>query len=59
VRRRSDLVDDEQRVAAEPDEFVLQAAGVVGFGESGDPFAGGGELDTVAGLAGADGESDR
>ena len=39
----ADLVDDEQRVAAEPDEFGLQAAGVVGVGEAGDPVGGGGE----------------
>ena len=31
---------------------------MVGFGESGDPLAGGGELDAVAGLAGADGQAD-
>ena len=39
----ADLVDDEQRVAAEPGQFGLQSAAVVGVGESVDPLAGGGE----------------
>jgi hypothetical protein len=34
----ADLVDDEQRVAAEPDELALESAGVVGVGEAGDSF---------------------
>jgi len=34
----ADLVDDEQRVAAEADELGLQAAGVVGGGEAGRPI---------------------
>ena len=34
----ADLVDDEQRVAAQPDQFVLEPAGVVGLGEPGDPL---------------------
>ena len=34
----ADLVDDEQRVAAEPDELGLQPAGGVGVGEAGDPL---------------------
>ena len=55
----ADLVDDEQRVAAEPDELGLQPAGVVGVGEPGDPFGGGGEQDPVPGLAGADRQPDR
>ena len=50
----ADLVDDQQRDAAEPDELVLEAAGVVGVGEPGDPLGGGGECDPVPGLAGAD-----
>jgi hypothetical protein len=36
----------------------LEPAGVVGGGEAGDPFGGGGERDPVAGLAGADTEAD-
>ena len=47
----ADFVDDEQRVAAEADEFGLQPAGVVGVGEAGDPFRRGGEQDPVPGLA--------
>jgi hypothetical protein len=54
----ADLVDDEQRVAADPDEFLLEASGVVGHGEPGDPLGGGGEQHAVAGLAGADGQPD-
>ena len=50
----ADLVDDQQRVAAQPDQLGLQPAGVVGVGEPGDPFGGGGERDPVPGLAGAD-----
>ena len=50
----ADLVDDQQRDAAEAGELVLEAAGVVGVGEAGDPLGGGGERDAVAGLAGPD-----
>ena len=49
----ADLVDDEQRVTAEPGELGLQGAGVVGVGEAGDPLGCGREQDAVAGLAGA------
>ena len=55
----ADLVDDKQRVAAQPDQFRLEPAGVVGLGQSCHPLAGGGEQDAVAGLAGPDGQSDR
>jgi hypothetical protein len=37
----------------------LDTAGVVGFSESGYPFGGGGEQDTVPGLAGPYGHADR
>ena len=50
----ADLIDDDQRVAAQPDEFGLEPAGVMGFGQAGDPFGGGGEEDAVSGLAGPD-----
>src|SRR6185312_897199 len=50
----ADLVDDQQRVAAQPDELGLQPTGVVGLGEAGDPFRSGGEQDPVPGLAGPD-----
>ena len=50
----ADFVDDQQRVAAQAAQFVLQAAGVVRVGEAGDPFGGGREQDAVPGLAGPD-----
>ena len=53
----ADFVDDQQRVAAEPGELVLQAAGLVGFGQAGDPLGGGGELHPVAGLAAVGGQA--
>jgi hypothetical protein len=55
----ANFIDDDQRVAAEPDEFWLQPAAVVGFGQPGDPFGGGGEQHPVPGLAGADRDPDR
>ena len=55
----ADLIDDQQRVTAEADQFRLQVAVVVGCGESVDPFAGGGEQDPVPGLAGPDREAGR
>ena len=54
----ADLVDDQQRVAAQSDEFGLQAAGVVSLGQASDPLTCGGELDPVPGLAGTDCQSD-
>ena len=54
----ADFVDDQQRVAAQADQLGLQPPGVVGLGEAGDPFGGGGEQDPVPGLAGADGQAD-
>ena len=48
------FVDDKQRVAAQPDQFVLEAPGVMSFGQPGDPLGGGREQDTMAGLAGPD-----
>ena len=50
----ADLVDDQHWVADQATEFVLEFAGVVGFGKPIDPLTGGGELDSVAGLASAD-----
>jgi hypothetical protein len=55
----ADLIDDQQRVTPEADQFRLQVAVVVGCGESVDPFAGGGEQDPVPGLAGPDREPGR
>lgn len=39
----ADLVDDQQRVAAQADQFGLPPPGVVGLGEPVDPLRGGGE----------------
>jgi hypothetical protein len=49
---RQDLVNYQQGVAAESGELLVDAPAVVGFGEAGDPFGGGGEQHPVAGLAG-------
>jgi hypothetical protein len=54
----ADFVDDQQRVASQPDQLALQPAGVVRLGEAGDPFGGGGEQDPVSGLAGAGSQAD-
>src|ERR1019366_6509827 len=48
----ADLVDDEQGVAAQAGDFLLDAAGAVGGGEAAGPGGGGGEQDAVPGLAG-------
>src|SRR4051794_2062806 len=45
-------------VAGEPDELVLQPAGVVCGGQKGDPSTGGGKQDSVAGSACTDAEPD-
>jgi hypothetical protein len=55
----ADLVDDQQRVAAEADQFGLEGALVVGVGEAGDPGGRGREQHAMAGLAGADAQADR
>ena len=56
----ADLVDDEQRVAAEADELGLQPAGVVGASARRATHSDGGrEQDPVPGLAGADPQPDR
>ena len=54
----ADFVDDDERVAAEAAELVVESAGAVGDGEAVDPFGGGGEHDAVAGVAGADRQAD-
>ena len=51
-------VDDDERVAAEPAELVMEPAVAVRGGEAVDPLGGGGEHDAVAVLAGADGQAD-
>jgi hypothetical protein len=54
----ANLVHDQQRIASEADELVLQPAACVGVGEPGDPLGGGGEQHPVAGLAGPDAQAD-
>jgi hypothetical protein len=55
----SHLVDNQQRVAAQPDQFGLQGAAVVGGGEPVDPLGGGGEQHPVPGLASPNRQPDR
>jgi hypothetical protein len=55
----ADLVDDQQRVAAQPSQLVLQPAGVVGVGQAGDPLGCGREQHPMAGLAGPDRQAGR
>ena len=50
----ADLVDDQDGVADQAAQLILEPAGVVAFGEPVDPLAGGRELDAVAGLVGTD-----
>ena len=58
-RQVADLVDDEQAVALEASEFVVERVAVLGCLEAVDPLLGGGERDAVAGLAGLDRQRDR
>jgi hypothetical protein len=48
----ADFVDDDERVAPEPGEFLVESPGGVGLGEAIDPLCRGGEQQPVAGLAG-------
>lgn len=50
----ANLVDDQQRDAAEPVELILETPGVVSVGEPGDPLGSGRERDPVPSLAGPD-----
>jgi hypothetical protein len=54
-----DLVNDEQWVAAEPRELILEAAGSLRVAEAGDPFGRGREQHAVSGRAGTDPGRDR
>ena len=47
-RQVADLVDDEQAVALEAPEFVVERVAVLGRLEAVDPLLGGGERDAVA-----------
>jgi hypothetical protein len=50
----ADLVDDQQPVAFEAAQFVVEVVAVLGGFQAGDPLLGGRERDAVAGLAGLD-----
>lgn len=55
----ADLVDDEQVVALEAAQLVVEGVAVLGGLEAVDPLLGGGERDAMAGLAGLDRQRDR
>ena len=55
----ADLVDDEQPVAFEAFEFLVERVAVLSVLEAVDPLLGGGERDAVPGLAGLDRQGDR
>jgi hypothetical protein len=57
-REVADLVDDQQLVALEPFEFLVEGVALLGFFEARDPLLGGGERDPVAALAGLDPQGD-
>jgi hypothetical protein len=54
----ADLIADQQRDAAQPVEFGVEAAGALGGVEPLDPLVGGGEGDPVAAAGGLDGQRD-
>jgi hypothetical protein len=58
-RQVADLVDDDQRVALDSAQFVVERVAVLGGLEPVDPLLGGGEGDAVPVLAGLDGQRDR
>ena len=58
-REVADLVDDQQRVAFEPSQFVVEGVAVLGCVEAVDPLLGGRERDAMAVLAGLDRQGDR
>jgi hypothetical protein len=53
-REVADFVDDQQLVALDAFEFLVEGVALLGFFESADPLLGGGERDAVAVLAGLD-----
>ncbi len=55
-REVADLVDDEQPVAVQAPQFVVEAVAVLGLFEAVDPLLGGREQRPVPGLAGLDRE---
>jgi hypothetical protein len=58
-RQVADLVDDDQRVALDAAQFVVQRVAVLRLLETVDPLLGGGERDAMPGLAGLDRQRDR
>ena len=58
-REVADLVDDQQLVALQASELLVEGVALLGFFEAADPLLGGGERDAVAVLAGLDPERDR
>jgi hypothetical protein len=57
-RQVADLVDDDQRVALDAPQLVVQRVAVLGGLEPVDPLLGGGERDAIAGVAGLDAQGD-
>ena len=57
-REVADLVDDDQRVALDAFELIVEGVAVLGGLEAVDPLLGGGERHAVAGLAGLDRQGD-
>ena len=55
----ADLVDDDQAVALDASEFVVEGVAVLRGFEAVDPLLGGRERDAVSGLAGLDCQRDR
>ena len=55
----ADLVDDQQLVALEASELLVERVAVLGGLEAADPLLGGRERDAVAALAGLDPQRDR
>jgi hypothetical protein len=55
----ADFVDDQEPVALQAAQFVIEVVAVLGGLEARDPLLGGRERDAVTGLAGLDGERDR
>src|SRR5205085_33134 len=53
-RQVADLVDDQQPVAVQAPEFVVEAVAVLGLLEAVDPLLRGGEQGPMPGLAGLD-----
>ena len=58
-RQVADLVDDDQGVALDAPQLVVERVAVLGGFEAVDPLLGGGEGDAVSVLAGFDGERGR